>query len=235
MVANPDGTWPGWGCNTVELCGMQKNCGPNAPGFKCGHDTWSLVTPCDETLGAGLVFNAGPYATNYPCTLAEGRRYIVLPGQPNPDEAFECIARVGTYGGDPPMAEALIAALSPALNAENGCNAGFLRSDALLVVTMISDVQDDQSKGTPADWYSAVVKAKGDPNAVVMLAIQPQALVGEPQPDCTYDGGWDLKLRQLIKMFPFHAEGDCCADSYVPFFQKAVGLVAEACNDFIPQ
>jgi len=84
MVANPDGTWPGWGCNVVELCGMHKNCGPNAPDFKCGSDTWSLVTPCDETIGAGLVFNAGPYATNYPCTLAEGRRYIVLPGQPEP-------------------------------------------------------------------------------------------------------------------------------------------------------
>lgn len=33
------------------------------------------------------------------------------------------------------MGEALVAAVSTALNADDGCNAGFLRPDALLVVT----------------------------------------------------------------------------------------------------
>jgi len=99
---------------------------------------------------------------------------------------------------------------------------------------MILDVED-QSKTKPADWYSAVVNAKGDPGAVVMLAIEPQALVGEEKPGCTYDLSNESSLRQLIEMFPFHAEGNCCADSYVPFFQDALGLVAEACSDFVPQ
>ena len=234
MVANPDGTWPGWHCAGPELCGKSWTCGPNAPGFDCSYETFESIKPCDEALGAGILFNAGPYATNHPCALAEGRRYIAIPGEPEPAAAFDCIARVGTYGPSPPMGEALVAAVSPALNAENGCNAGFLRSDALLVVTMITDVQDQESWTKPADWYKAVVAAKGNPSAVVMLAIQPQTLVGEEKPNCTYDGGWDLYLRQLINMFPFHAEGDTCADSYVPFFEEAVGLVAEACDSFIP-
>jgi len=238
MVANPDGTWPGWACEVPELCGTKPHtCGPNALGYECGPDTWELISPCDETLGAGILFNAGPFATNHPCALAEGRRYIVLPGEPEPTAAFNCITRVGTYGPAPPMGEALVAAVSPALNAEDGCNAGFLRPDALLVVTMITDVEDQESFTKPTDWYKAVVAAKGDPAAVVMLAIEPQPLLGgeEPKANCTYDADGKLRLRDLIKMFPFHAEGDCCADSYVPFFEKAVGLVAEACGSFIPQ
>jgi hypothetical protein len=237
MVANPDGTWPGWGCEVPELCGTKPHtCGPNALGYECGPDTWELLTPCDETLGAGILFNAGPFATNHPCALADGRRYIVLPGEPEPTAAFDCIARVGTYGPDPPIGEALVAAVSPALNAEDGCNAGFLRSDALLVVTMITDVEEDQSSTKPADWYKAVVVAKGDPGAVVMLAIEPQPFLGgEPKPNCSYDADGKLRLRDLITMFPFHAEGDCCADSYVPFFETAVGRVAEACGSFVPQ
>ena len=123
------------------------------------------------------------------------------------------------------------------MNAEGGCNAGFLRPDALLVVTMILDHDDYISKTKPADWYNAVVKAKGDPAAVVMLAIQPQALPRgeEEKPGCTYDGqDHTLRLRDLIKMFPFHEEGNTCAASYVPFFETAAGRVAEACAAFIP-
>jgi hypothetical protein len=236
MVANPDGTWPGWGCEVPDLCGTKPyNCGPNALDYPCGPETWDLIMPCDETLGAGIVFNAGPFATNHPCELAEGRRYMVVPGEPEPATAFDCIARVGTYGGAPPMGEALVAAVSTALNADDGCNAGFLRPDALLVVTMITDKDDYVSKTTPADWYEAVVIAKGDPGSVVMLAIQPQILVGEPKPGCTYNDGDELELRKLINMFPFHEDGDCCAESYVPFFEAAAGRVAEACSTFVPQ
>jgi hypothetical protein len=44
------------------------------------------------------------------------------------------------------------------------CNKGFLRDDALLFLTFISDTDDEKSKSTPVDWYKAIVKAKhGDP------------------------------------------------------------------------
>ena len=236
MVANPDGDWPGWNCNTPEFCGTKPYTCPWAPGFKCGLDTWNSIEPCEETIGAGVLYNVGPNSPNEPCVLAEGRRYIAVPGEPDPEAAFACIAPVGTSGPVPAMGDALVAAVSSAMNAEEGCNAGFLRPDALLVVTMITDLEDQKSKTKPADWYDAVVKAKGDPGAVVMLAIQPQALPRgeEEKPGCTYDGGWDLKLRQLINMFPFHEEGNTCAASYVPFFQTAAGRVADACAAFVP-
>jgi len=239
MVASPEGEWTGWNCNGPEQCGKKPYICEWAPGFQCGIETWESIKPCDETLGAGILYNVGPNSKNEPCVLADGRRYMVVPGEPEPEAAFDCIARVGNGGSPPPMGEALVAAVSPAMNADDGCNAGFLRPDALLVVTMITDTDDQEfydSKTKPVDWYNAVVAAKGDPGAVVMLAIQPQALpMGEElKPGCTYDEGLDLRLRQLIKMFPFHDEGDTCAASYVPFFETAAGRVAEACAAFIP-
>ena len=43
-----------------------------------------------------------------------------------------------------------------------------------LVVTLITDEDDDHSSGEPADWEQALVAAKaGDPGAVVMLGILP--------------------------------------------------------------
>ena len=235
MVANPDGTWSGWGCETPEVCGKTGTCGPNAPDYVCGPDTWQTVTKCDETLGAGLLFNAGPYATNHPCELFGGHRYITIPGEPDPAAAFDCIARVGTYGPPPPMGEALVAAVSPAINAPDGCNAGFLLPDALLVVTLITDGEDQKSWTTPADWYEALVAAKGDPDSVVMLAILSQYYDQTPPPGCGYDNDGKQKLRTLIDMFPYHTEGNTCAPTYVPFFEQAVGLVDEACDSFIPQ
>ena len=236
MLANPDGTWSGWGCETPEVCGASGTCGPNAPGYVCGPATWDLVTKCDEALGAGLVFNAGPYATNHPCDLHGGHRYITLPGEPDPATAFGCVARVGTFGPPPPLGDALVVALSPSLNAPDGCNAGFLRRDALLVVTMIMDKEDLESSGTPTSWYDAIIAAKGDSASVVMLAILGQPLVGEPVPGCAYDDeDGKLKLRDLITRFPYHFEGDTCAPGYVPFFVQAAELVGEACGSFIPQ
>ena len=237
MVANPDGEWPGWICNAPEFCGTKPyTCDAWAPGFKCGNETWDSIEACEQTLGAGILYNVGPAAQNEPCVLAGGRRYIVIPGEPDPEAAFACIAPVGNGGSAPPMGEALVAAVSPAMNADGGCNAGFLRPDALLVVTMITDLEDQESKTKPADWYDAVVKAKGDPGAVVMLAIQPQPLpMGEEKkPGCTYDDEGELRFCDLIEMFPFHEEGNCCAASYVPVFENAAGRVAEACASFIP-
>ena len=234
MVANPEGTWNGWGCEK-ELC---KNdapyCGENGKDYVCGPASYELVTDCDEVLGAGLLFNAGPYATNTPCSLAGGHRYIVTKDEPDPLAAFECIARVGTYGYPPPIGDALIAALSPYLSV-GACNKGFLRDDALLFITLIADTEDIKSKTYPTDWYKAVVKAKhGDPGAIVALFVGAQ-VKENPPPGCTTDGDGKSKLRDLITMFPFHLEGDICAPSYAPYFADAAKLVGEACASFVPQ
>ncbi len=234
MVANPIGKWAGWpcekGCNDDP-----QNCA--AHGYQCNVYP-KLLTPCDETLGAGLIFNAGGYAANKQCELYGGNRYITS-GEPKLADALECIAKVGVSGGDPPMGDALIAALQPKINAEGGCNAGFLRDDALLVVAFINDVEDDQSTSWPYQQYKAVVDVKGgDPNAIVALGVIAQPLEeGAPEiPGCTYDGlGDQYKMRQLLEKFPYHVEGDTCAPSYAPYFDQAAELIAEACGKFVPQ
>ena len=233
MVANPEGTWPGWACE--QDCKFNA-CSSEVQDYVCGPASYELVTHCDEVLGAGLLFNAGPDATNSPCSLAGGHRYMVTRDEPDPLAAFECIARVGTYGYSPPFGDALIAALSPYLSVGE-CNKGFLRDDALLFITFISDTVDEESKTTPADWYKAIMKAKhGDPGAVITLFMTPQ-YVPNPPPGCTYDDDDKDKerLRELITMFPYHVEGDTCAPTYAPYFAAAAELVGEACASFAPQ
>ena len=238
MAANPDGTWTGdacehawWGCKIHA-----PDCGPSAEDYVC-NEYAQLSIPCDAELGAGLIFNAGAYAANRQCDLYGGNRYIIS-GEPNLDDALECIAKVGT-SGDNVIGEALVAALSYNLNKPGGCNAGFLREDALLVVTIISDTWDGESLTWPYQWYDAILAVKKDASAVVMLGVVPQPLVEgqEEKPGCTYDDSPDKpgKIRDLIDMFPYHAYGDTCAPSYAPFFDEAAGMIGEACGSFIPQ
>ena len=239
MAANPDGTWPGEVCEHVEegCKTYHPTCGPNAEDYQCG--TYAqLFTQCDKELGAGLIFNAGGYAANRQCNLYGGHRYIVS-GEPKLDDALECIAKVGMSGGDGPIGEALVAALSYNLNKPGACNEGFLREDALLVVTIIIDGFDEESFTWPYQWYDKIIAAKKDPSTVVMLGVVPQPHVdGEPEdPGCFYHDP-DLsqgKIRDLIDMFPYHAYGDTCAPSYAPFFDDAVGMIASACGSFVPQ
>ncbi|MBA3549807.1 MAG: hypothetical protein H0T76_25280 [Nannocystis sp.] len=234
MVANPTGKWPGWNCEEAWWgCPMYApHCAPDDDGYQCNIFP-KLITPCDETLAAGLTFNAGNGAANRRCELYGGNRYIIG-GEPYMDDALECIAKVGYNGGDPPMGDALIAALAPDINAEGGCNAGFLRDDALLVIVSINDTEDTESKSWPYQQYKAVVDAKGgDPNAIVALAVTPQPMKDFDQ-TCSWNNG-GAKILDLINMFPYHVEGDTCAPSYAPFFDQAADLIGEACGQFVPQ
>ena len=238
MTANPDATWPGWACETQsDLCPKVKtDCGSSSIGYDCG-DYPDLFTWCDQTFGAGLTFNVGSGAANELCELYGGNRYIVS-GEPNMDHALECIAKVGWLGPDPPMGEALVAALSPKLNGPDGCNAGFLRDDALLVVVLITDTVDSVSFTWPYQWYDKIIEAKKDPNAVVMLGIVPHPpSEGEPvfPGACEYVEIWMDKLPDLVNRFPYHVFGDPCAPDYVPFFEAAADKVAEACGAYVPQ
>ncbi|MFZ6181206.1 hypothetical protein [Nannocystis pusilla] len=234
ISVNTDEKWRGMGCEHPELCGNLGNCGPYAMNYVCGSYA-DTVFKCDRTRGAGLLYNAGAYATNHPCELYGGNRYIIE-GETDPD-AFACIAQVGTFGDNGPLADTLVATVSDELNGPAGCNAGFLRDDALLVVVFITDNEDEQSVLSAKKVHDAVVAAKGgDESAIVALAIIAQPQVGEPVPGCVYDPEiWPSRLRDLIETFEYHHEGDICADSYDGFFSEAADLVHEACNAFIPQ
>ncbi|MBK8266543.1 MAG: hypothetical protein IPK80_35110 [Nannocystis sp.] len=175
-----------WGLITCDLaCAMEGFCG-GVPDYPC--DLLHLVTDCDRTIGAGNVFAAGGNASNKPCQIAGGRRYLTNE-QPNLAETFACVARLGVSGRDL-MGQALSAAMKPEMNAPGGCNAGFLRDDALLMVTFLGGYDYD-SKGNPDLWADRVLSAKGgDPGAVVMLSIL--------NPDCPAPD----RICELVKKIP---------------------------------
>jgi hypothetical protein len=187
----------------------------------------------------------GPYA--------EGNRYMTE--LDNLDVAFSCAARVGTGGdGNERPMQTMQAALSPMLNAPGACNAGFLRDDALLVIVIITDEEDDHevdgclqlpqpgSNGEPAGWYAGVVAAKGGAESNIVVL----SLVGPPGPDpsqcpaldkCT--GGIDGaeiadRVVAFTTMFTHGSVGRICEASYAQFFAAAVSVIDSACDDFEP-
>lgn len=236
MTANPDGSWPGdacehawWGCKANF-----PDCGETAEDYQCGVYP-DLVDGCDDVLGAGLTFNVGGYAANKVCELQGGHRYIVS-GQTDMPGAFECIAKVGASGGDSLMGDAMVAALSSELNRDGGCNEGFLREDALLVIVLITDSNEDNSQSYAKTQYEAIVAAKGDPSAVVMLAVVHNAPGEfEPAKDCEYWKDSYGTFEDLLSRFPYAVFGDTCTPSYAPFLEEAADKISEACASYIPQ
>jgi hypothetical protein len=86
--------------------------------------------------------------------------------------------------------------MSTQLRGIGGCNDGFLRDDALLMITMIGgwDVEgwNKASTGTPEAWAQAVVDAKnGRPDSVVMLDIG----------DTSFP--WQDRIWKLTQMFKY--------------------------------
>ncbi len=193
----------------------------------------TVFEECDAVRGAGVVHPAGQYATNAPCALSGGNRYIV-PGEPDLPGSFACIATVGVAGhsSERPM-ESMSAALSPELNAAAACNDGFLRDDALLVIAFVSDDPAYEDTGTPAEWYQAVLDAKeGDPSGVVVLGLTPA------WDECPGNG--DPKGAHWAEFVGMWGDrgvhGSVCgtADDYVAFFQSAVATIDTACDEFDP-
>ena len=209
-----------WGLSTCdEQCPVQ--CVPDYP---CDY----MPTACDTTMGAGVVFPAGTDAPNKPCEIDGGLRYMTK-GQTDLKGTFACAAQVGSSGRGW-MGEALTAAVLPGINGPGGCNEGFLRSDALLMVTLISNTYDYGEKpfgstGTPETWAAAVLAAKNDdPEAIVMLSIL------DAYPQCEKQDN----TCKMVKMFPHHLLFDRDASDYGPAFDNASDLVADACADFVP-
>jgi hypothetical protein len=164
---------------------------------------------------------------------------------------FACAAQVGTEGDhqERPM-EAMLRAIDDShTNEANNCNEGFLRDDALLVVVVITDEADGPgdpeyvdhdypiSPGTPADWYDAVVEAKGGhpENAVVVSLVHyfgghcpPPSAFADP---AFFDGQNMVDFATYFEANGF-ARGIC--SDYGPVFNEAVDIVENACNNFVP-
>ncbi len=215
-------------CTTLCSAGCDCTCNGMSCASESGDD-------CEDVLGAGQVNDIDDGA----CGVVGGRRYMD-DQQPALGNTFGCVATVGTVGdGNERPMEAMIEAVT-SLNRVGECNEGFLRDDAILVVTVITDEEDvDKSPGDPPSWKAALVDAKnGDPSAVVALSLVGDTDLAGGICDPIVEGGDGAqdspRLRQWAESFPHGQTGSVCASDYTDFFLDAVAVIDTACDDFEP-
>jgi hypothetical protein len=143
---------------------------------------------CDGVLGAGRTSSG----FGEDCALVGGNRYA-NEMQPDLVDVFTCMASRGAEGdANEQTMNSTLASIGP-LTGAGECNEGFLRDDAILVVTIITDEEDSpndigtnpvpdgscvpadgdpNSSGDPAAWRQTVIDLKnGDPAAMVVLVL----------------------------------------------------------------
>jgi len=228
LVADPDG---GWQISDCSVC--TTDCDPQGMPPFCG----AALQPCDKgEIGAGVTFPSGTAASNRRCELDSGLRYITS-GQQDMADAFACIAQVGT-GGAGMVGQAMVAALQPGINDpedDDACNRGFLRDDALLVVTIIMDSYDVDSLGTVEEWIEGLRAAKNDDDdafMVLVLTTDIDTLDGLCHPDL-YNQTKN-RLRLLAEGVKHGFIDSLCMDTFVPFFAEHVTHLVDLCDDFVP-
>ncbi len=215
VSGDPDNQWGAADCN--DDC-MSKDC--TAPDYPC--DFMDLLTICDNTAGAGIVFPAGEDAANKPCKIAGGHRYLTK-AQAKLSKTFSCITKVGTSGHSQ-IAQASIEAVLPAINKPGACNDGFLRENAPLMITYIGGA-DTLSQGSPDIWAKTLLFVKNDDaNAIVFLNITSSVL-----PKCAE---WD-RTCQLAAKFPHHVLAKLNSpEEWTQAFDKATAMIGDLCEDF---
>lgn len=158
---------------------------------------------------------------------------------------FSCIAGIGVGNGNVELtAQAIIGAITG--DGPGGCNAGFIRDDALLVIVNITDTDDPSayppgqgSTGEPSGWFAAMSAAKGGVESnVVMISILPPH-----DPTCVVEGNWSPlvggaldapRLDELTRKFTHHFVGDICADDYGVLLGQALAEIEAGCDEFMP-
>lgn len=145
---------------------------------------------------------------------------------------FGCAARPGTFGApDERQVGALLGALDPNNGKAGGCNQGFIREKALLVVVFVTDADVGFDKGTPAQWHEKVLAIKGnDPNkAVVVSIVAPPTNVCDPGDSSISIGDGLIDFTQQFG--DRGIVGDVCSPNYRSSFKKATQVIDFACEE----
>jgi hypothetical protein len=205
-------------------------------GYTCGPPATEPME-CEDVLGAGVTHPRGSTdASNKDCEFATGKRFFDS-NQPDLLTTFNCAAGVGTGSTEDPERpmEAMVDAVS-GLGAAGACNADFLRDDAILVVTFITDEDDgtEDSAGSVETWRQALIDAKnGDETAIVVLGL----FGDDDLPNNLCNGGAETspRLRAFLDSWGGNGFfGSICADTYNAFFQEAVDIIDTTCDTFQP-
>ena len=124
-----------------------------------------------------------------------------------------------------------------------GCNAGFIRDDALHVIVIITDEDEgvgidnaQGSAGDPGSWFNKVKESSGgyEENSVVL------GLIGPPGADAcpayvkgTGQGAEKAPtLNEFINKFTNNLTGPVCLPNYDSFFLNAVKKIDKGCRGF---
>jgi len=197
---------------------------------------------CNAEFGAGRI----AAADGTPCGIdgAKGEQRYADAETEDLAAIFECVAEVGTNGSGQEMPIWAMAQAITEQNLPGGCNEGFLRDDAILVVTIITDEEDDEgidSPGGPALWNDVVVSAKhGDEGAIVMLGLIGDTDLEDAacEPFDGQQGGGGAqgapRLREFVESFERGSWASVCLEDYAFFFNAAVTDIGEACEEFTP-
>lgn len=219
IVVDSDGD-PTWACT---MGGAESCC----PDFTPGSYTFDT---CDVTLGAGVHEPHGGNASNVDCGMPDDRRYMIG-DDANLEDLFSCVAQVGTSGS---FSEFPFEGAVRALENPMGCNEGFLRDDAILVMTVITDDHDgdfsypgDAEMGDPNDWYQRIVAAKnGNEDATVMIGLTSYHCIMPPV----------APFAQIVELFGDQGiQGShCTAQEMHDAFETAVSTISTTCDEFMP-
>ncbi len=194
-----------------------------------------VVTTDDELLVT---------ANEVPCMYEGANNWMVSSSLTLATE-LECALTLGVAGSpnERPM-DMLLGSLSDENLAPGGPHNGFLREEALLVVVLVTNEEDEFEKdtswgsaGDPPEWVASLADRKGGhTNNVVVLSL----LGIEPPNACDLpwngtDGAQSApRLAEFTESFPQGAVGDICEQEYATFLLGVVPGVAGACANFIP-
>jgi len=222
-----------YSCSQVMCDGPGCSQWDGPPDYPCNE----IFEECTGVYGAGVTIVGNFDASNTRCLPSDGPRFITK-DDPDLQGTFDCISKLGAGPKEPKAARSMLKALEPEILSKWGCNKGFLRPDALLAIVLISGDGDkggfpeNDTPGTPADWYATVVEAKkGNEDAVVILALSHDLDV--PDPKC--EGPVATSSLRLLADVAKHGRfASMCEPSYVPSMKEMAGMILEQCSAFIP-
>lgn len=197
----------------------------------------ALPQECRE-LGALVTQTGGAASSMVECgPFAQGHPYMTAAD--DLAAGFACAARVGVDGlaREQPI-EAMLAAARGTHDEPGGCNDGFIREDALLVVVLITDETDgpndheaQASPGTPADWRDELIEIKGHLHNTAIVSLVKGAELGCPPLEGESSGGDIVTFTNL-----FGANGmvgGICED-HGDVLSQAVDVIEHACDSYVP-